>query len=338
MSEEDMTGEMPRSMPTVLLERMESATEEAPDHLMSLLKEQVNIVWMDEFMSNPHDFADAKIIAIMCFHGAPKVTPELIDMLPKLKLVANFGAGYNNLDTKMLQAKKIKASNTPEVLNNACANHAILLILAAAREFTRDIKRATDPSTTGFLKNHVCEGVDQKTLGIVGMGSIGLAVAKRARALNMNIRYHNRKKNPDDQQVCGKFHPFLNEMLPHCDYVIVTVALTPQTTNIIGKNQFAEMKKSAAFINVSRGATCDHVALIKALENGEIRWASLDVTDPEPLRRDSPLLKMDNVIVTCHTSSATEECRKLMCQKAIDNVLAVFEGKPLVSEIPSYKQ
>jgi len=125
-------------------------------------------------------------------------------------------------------------------------------------------------------------------------------------------------------------------MLPICDYVVVTLSLTPQTANIIDEDQFKVMKRSAAFINVSRGGTVNHLALTAALKQGSIRFAALDVTQPEPLPRDHELLQMDNVIITGHTSSATLKCRSDMCQKAIDNVLAISRGLSLPSEVPKY--
>lgn len=324
------------NLPVALLERMETSSEQAPEHLLSLLKDQIQIVWLDEFISEPTKFDGVKIIAIMVFHGKPKVTSELVDKLSHLKLVAVFGAGYNNIDTKMLQSKGIKVSNTPHVLDDTCANQAMMLLLACGRDFIEDVRRTMAPQTKSLLKNSVSPGIDGKTLGIVGMGNIGFAVAKRAKVFNMVIRYHNRQKRADDGVVGAHYHQNLLDMLHRCDYVMVCCALTPQTRHIIGEKELQHMRGTAALINVSRGGTVDHRALAEALRKRTIRFAALDVTEPEPLPRDHELLELDNVIITGHTSSATWACRRAMCQMTIDNVVACWKGQDLPSEVPDY--
>jgi len=322
------------NLPTVLMQSMKSEYEEEPEYLLKIIKEHLSVVWIKDFVENPDKYKDCKIEAILVFHGQPKVTEDLVNKLPHLKLVANFGAGYNNLDTKMLKLKGIKVSNTPNVLNDACANHALLLILAVARNFTEDIIYCK--SSKPFLKNNVCIGVDKKTLGIVGMGNIGFTIAKRAFACGMKILYSGRTKKSYDQTVSAEFYSSLPEMLPLCDYVIVCVSLTPETYQIIGEKELKLMKPSASLINVSRGQTLDTSALANALKNKTIRSAALDVTDPEPLPVGHPLLSMPNCLVTCHTSSATYGAREAMCKLVVDNVVAMNEGKVLPSEIPRY--
>jgi len=323
-----------RDLPIVLMHSMKSSYEEEPEYLMKVIKEKLSVVWVKDFLEHNEDYKDSKIVSILVFHGQPKVTEDLVNKLPHLKIVANFGAGYNNLDTKMLKSKGIKVSNTPNVLNNACANQAMLLLLSISRNFTEDINHAK--SSKPFLKNNVCIGVDKKILGIVGMGNIGFTIAERAFAFNMKILYFGRSKKSDDQKISAEFYSSLVEMLPLCDYVIVCVSLTPQTYRIIGEKELKLMKPSASLINVSRGQTVDTNALTHALKNKIIRSAALDVTDPEPLPVGHPLLSMPNCVVTCHTSSATYGAREAMCKLVVDNVLAMNEGKPLPSEVPQY--
>nr|CAB3250861.1 glyoxylate reductase/hydroxypyruvate reductase-like [Phallusia mammillata] len=307
---------------------------QVPANFVKEIEKHFSIVWIEEFNSNSEVYSD-KIVAIFSIHQQPKITKELIDRLPKLKIVAVAAAGYNHIDVQMVRSYGVKVSNAPKVLDETVADLAVALILAAGRNLINGVKLAMSPSTTFFPKNDVAKGVFGTTLGIVGMGGIGYKVAFRAKAFNMKVLYNNRSRRSvkDEEQVGATYFSSLNEMLPLCDYVLVAVNVTPETRKIMGWKQFELMKTSATLLNVSRGVTVDQEALVKALNCGEIHSAALDVTDPEPLPRNHPLLTMNNVIISPHCGSATEMARLAMIGKAVENAVAAVEGTPLPSEV-----
>jgi glyoxylate reductase len=167
------------------------------------------------------------------------------------------------------------------------------------------------------------------TLGIIGMGRIGRQVAARARGFGMTVLYHNRSRSEEAEIALGARYASREDLLAASDYVVLTVPLTPETRGLIGRAELAKMKPTATLVNVARGAVIDKDALTEALATKAIFAAALDVTDPEPLSRDHPLLKLDNVIITPHLGSATEETRRRMAERSIENLFAGLEGKPL---------
>jgi glyoxylate reductase len=172
--------------------------------------------------------------------------------------------------------------------------------------------------------------IHDSTLGILGMGRIGEQVARRARAFDMRLLYHNRQRRPAAEETLGARYVSQDELLAASDYVVLNVPLTPQTQRLIGRKELARMKPTAILINVSRGPVVDTDALTEALTARTIYAAALDVTDPEPLPRDHPLLRLDNVTITPHLGSATEETRQRMTEAAIENLLAGLSGRPLL--------
>src|SRR5262249_21169205 len=166
-------------------------------------------------------------------------------------------------------------------------------------------------------------------LGMVGLGRIGEQVARRARAFDMTVLYHNRRRRPEPEEQLGARYVSQEELLAVSDYVVLTVPLTPQTRHLIGRPQPARMKPSAILVNISRGPVVDTDALTEALAARRIYAAALDVTDPEPLPRDHPLLRLENVIITPHLGSATEQTRRRMAEISVENLLAGLAGRPL---------
>ncbi|CAK8678309.1 unnamed protein product [Clavelina lepadiformis] len=305
-----------------------------PTYLLDIIQKHFHIVWLEDFEKDSSKCSN-NILAILNVHGQPKVTQSLLERLPNLKLVAVVGVGYNHIDTKLLHSFNVKLSNTPFVLDDATADLGMTLLMAAGRNLCAVKDFAMAPDTTELQFNEVSCDVSSTTLGIVGMGRVGYKVAQRAKGFEMKILYHNRNQRPsvDEKAINATYYKTLNEMLPLCDYVMVTVCLTPETTNIMGAEQFKLMKSTAILVNISRGATVDQDALLKALNGGDIGFAALDVTSPEPLPRDHPLLKARNILITPHVGSATLTTRRKMMQKAMNNVLAAAEGKPLPSEV-----
>lgn len=258
------------------------------------------------------------------------VDEELLQHAPKLKVIAQAAVGYDNIDIEACTKYGIPFGNTPGVLVDATANLAFSLLLCS----TRRIHEGWDFVRTGSwcLGHRMPFGIDiaGKTLGIVGMGQIGAAVAQRARTFGMNVIYYNRNRRHDDDSIGATYQPF-NVLLEEADAIIVLTPLSQETKGLFDREQFRKMKSTAYFINVSRGPVVDTDALLEALQTGEIAYAALDVTDPEPLPKDHPLLKLSNVLITPHIGSATIETRKAMAELTVDNLLAGLENKPLLA-------
>ena len=175
--------------------------------------------------------------------------------------------------------------------------------------------------------------VHGSTLGIVGMGAIGRQVAKRARGFDMPVLYHNRNRDRQAESEVDAVYASLPDLLAQSDFVTLNVPMTDETANMIGRDALRQMKESAFLINMARGGVVDHDALVEALQAGWIAGAALDVTEPEPLPRDHPLLTMDNVVIMPHLGSATRQTRDGMVQRAVDNLLAGLKREPLLSPV-----
>ncbi len=254
----------------------------------------------------------------------------------KLKIIAQVGVGYDNISIKSAEEKKIKVTNTPDVLNEAVAETTILLILAASRRIGEayNLVRADNwknqkPDLTKFM---IGNSVTGKTLGIIGMGRIGRMAAKCAKAFGMKIIYYNRNKLSDDLEDGAKYFSDIKTMLPECDFVSIHTPATAETKHILNSSTISLLPKHAVVINTSRGSTIDDDALIDALENKKIYAAGLDVFNNEP-NLDKRYLKLDNCFVLPHIGSATHETRLAMSMMAVDNVYCFFNKKPLISEV-----
>jgi len=254
----------------------------------------------------------------------------------KLKIIAQVGVGYDNIAVKSAESKKIKVTNTPNVLNEAVAETTILLILAASRRIGEaynlvrlDEWKNQKPDITKFM---IGNSVTGKTLGIIGMGRIGRMVAKCAKAFGMKIIYYNRNKLPDDLEDGAKYYSDINEILPKCDFVSIHTPATAETKHILNKSTISLLPEHAVVINTSRGSTIDDNALIDALENKKIYAAGLDVFNNEP-NLDKRYLKLDNCFVLPHVGSATHETRLAMSMMAVDNICNYFDNKPLISKV-----
>src|SRR5699024_8375605 len=222
-----------------------------------------------------------------------QVDKELLDHAPQLKVVSNVSVGYNNLDVEELTKRGILATNTPGVLDDTVADTIFGILMATARR----IPELDLYVKSGNWKNAVAgpeyygTDVHHKTLGIIGMGRIGQAIAKRGHfGFDMDILYHNRSRKPEAEEKYHATYCSLDELLHHSDFVCLMTPLTPETEGMIGKREFELMKKSAIFINGSRGKTIVEKELIEALQDGDIAAAGLDVFEQEPVQPDNPLL------------------------------------------------
>jgi glyoxylate reductase len=254
---------------------------------------------------------------------ADRIDAALLDAAPQLKVVASCAVGTDNVDLAAAQARGIPIGNTPGVLTDATADLAFALLLAAARRLPQSAQAVLDGEwgpwqADGFLGHDIAGA----TLGIVGAGRIGEAVARRAAGFELEVlRTTSRGGTP------------LDELLARADFVSLHVPLTPQTRHLIGVAELQRMKPTAILVNTARGPVVDTTALIAALHAGTIAGAALDVTDPEPLPPDHPLLSAPNVLVIPHIGSATPRTRARMTDLAVDNVLAGLDGHPLPNEV-----
>jgi glyoxylate reductase len=263
-------------------------------------------------------------------YGHPRVDGALLDALPGVRVVSNFGVGVDHIDLMAAAARGIPVGNTPGILDGATADLAFALLLAAGRRVVEGDRYARGPNFTvydpSFMIGREAHG---STLGIIGMGRIGRQVAKRARGFDMTVLYHNRTRDDATEAAFGASYVTKEQLLRAADFVVLTVPLTPETRGLIGAAELAQMKPTAVLVNAARGAVVDKDALCAALAAKRIFAAALDVTDPEPLPRDHPLLALDNVIVTPHLGSASAETRQRMAELAAANLFAGLEGKPL---------
>jgi len=294
------------------------------------LAERCNLRIWDQSAPNAREtllqwLADAEGLMI---RSDLQVDEELLRHAPNLRVIAQPMVGYDNVDIDACTRHGIPYGNTPGVLVDTTAELAFALMICAARrvhegwDFVRDGRwQQRESFPYGF-------DLHGKTLGVVGMGQIGVAVATRAKAFGMKVIYNNRRQRPDDAEL-GFQYVTLDKLLADADYIVVLTPLTPQSYQLFGAKEFAAMKPSAHFINVARGPVVDTMALHEALRTGQIAYAALDVTDPEPIPADHPLLKLNNILITPHIGSATLRTRTAMNMLAADNLLAGLERKPL---------
>ena len=255
------------------------------------------------------------------------VDGELMDRAPRLRMIANMAVGYNNIDVKAATARGIPVSNTPGVLTDATAELAFALILAAARRIA-DMDRLTRRGEFRFWAPMLFLGteVTGKTLGIVGLGRIGKAVARRARGFDMRVIYHNRERmGSDEERELQAEYLDMKRLLRESDFVSLHVPLTEETKYLIGEKELAMMKPTAFLINTSRGPVVDEKALVKVLRERKIGGAGLDVYENEPALAPG-LTELDNVTLLPHVGSGTLETRTRMASLAVENLLAGLRG------------
>jgi glyoxylate reductase len=254
----------------------------------------------------------------------------LLSRAPRLRVVSNYAVGYDNIDVPACTRRAIPVGNTPGVLTDATADLAMTLLLSSARGI---VKAAMDARSglwrtwtpTGWL------GADLRgaTLGIIGMGKIGRAVAERAKGFGLNIVYFKPKREPEVESMPAMRYVTLDGLLRESDFVSLHCPLTPQTRGLINEAALQKMKRTAILVNTARGPVVVTEALVRALQEGWIAGAGIDVTDPEPLPAGHPLYDLPNCIVVPHIGSATHGTRRRMAEMACENLLAGLEGRAL---------
>jgi glyoxylate reductase len=260
-----------------------------------------------------------------------RIDGPLLDAAPRLKVVSNYAVGFNNVDVKAATERGVCVGNTPGVLTDATADMAFCLLIAAARR----VVEGHAYSLSGRWKTweplgHLGQDLVGRTLGVVGMGRIGYALAKRCRGgWDMNVLYHDVYRNESAEKTLGARQVELDTLLRESDFVSIHTDLNESTRGLFNATTFAKMKPTAVLVNTARGPIVDQKALSEALKAGTIFAAGLDVTDPEPPELNEPLLKLPNVVIAPHIASATVGTRNAMAEICANNLIAGLTGQPL---------
>jgi glyoxylate reductase len=292
-------------------------------------------VWQDD-LPPPRDELLRRVAGVDGFLAmvVDRVDDELLDWAgPQLRVVSNFGVGFDNIDVPACTRRGVAVGNTAGVLTETTADEAFALLMAAARR----IPEASEYVREGRWKAWqplllLGADVHHATLGIIGFGRIGQEVAKRARGFDMQVLYYNRHPlSPSEEAMLGVRRADLDELLASSDFISLHVSLTPETRHLMNRDTFAKMKRSAILVNTSRGPVVSSDDLYAALRDGVIAGAALDVTDPEPIPADHPLLTLPQCLIVPHIASASIATRREMTRISVANLLAGLRGEPLPS-------
>ncbi|MCF8049681.1 MAG: D-glycerate dehydrogenase [Desulfobacterales bacterium] len=301
-----------------------------PEKALSLLRSECDIdMWPDA--GTPPPLRDRAVEAEgILTYGHEPIDDDLMKHAKTLKVVSVIGVGYDHVDVKAATRRGIAVGHTPGTLDDTVADFTMGLIIAVARNVVAGDAFVRTGMWKSFNPNFMWgSDVDHATLGILGMGNIGSAIARRARAFDMRIIYHNRTRRPEYERLFGAVYAPLPSLLAESDFIVIQAPLTDETHHLIGEDEFSLMKKSAFLINTARGPIVDSQALRRALQDGAIAGAALDVYDPEPPSQDDPLLEMKNVVLCPHLGSATIQTRTKMAVMAAENLLAGLRNQPL---------
>ena len=270
---------------------------------------------------------------LVCLLSDP-IDAAVINQAQNLKVISQVAVGVDNIDMAAATARGIPVGHTPDLLTDATADLAFALLLAAARRLgeARDYAREGRWKTWG-LTTLLGEDVHKATLGIIGLGRIGQAVARRARGFDMQVLYHSRTPYPEVESSLGINYASLDHLLSRSDFISLHVPLNAGTTGLIGSTAFAKMKPQAVLVNTARGGIVDTGALVTALKTGQIGYAALDVTDPEPLPPSHELYSLPNAFIVPHIGSATRTARNNIALLAVDNLIAGLRGEPLPKRV-----
>ena len=312
-------------------------TRKLPEASLQRLRQKFEVgMWPEEALPVPEETllqAAKRADALLTVVSDP-VGSNLFEVAEKLKIIANMGVGYDNIDVEAASSNGIIVTNTPDVLSETTADLTFALLLAAARrvvEAAEYVKAGKWESWSPFLL--AGQDIHHKTIGICGMGNIGQAVARRAKGFGMEILYYNRSRKREAEKEIGARYCGFDQLVEDSDYLVAMTPLTEDTRHLFNEEVFKRMKNTAIFINASRGAVADEAALVSALKNGEIAGAGLDVFDQEPIGPEHPLLSLPNVVALPHIGSATMETRLKMIDICIDNIERVITGRVPVTAV-----
>jgi gluconate 2-dehydrogenase len=285
--------------------------------------------------ANRARFVDALRTAHGIMGNWMQISSELLNAAPLLETAATISAGYDAFDVDDLTRRGIVLTNTPDEVTETTADLVFALLLASARRVVELANWARAGGWTGTAgEQYFGADVHGQTLGIVGLGRIGAALARRAaHGFNMRVLYTNRQPHPHTESMYGAQRRTLDELLMQSDFICPMVPLTSETQHLIGEREFALMKRNAILVNASRGSVVDEAALIAAMQTGRIRGAGLDVFEREPLPTSSPLYALPNVVALPHIGSATRATRGAMARRAARNLIAALEGQTVPATV-----
>ncbi len=316
--------------PRVFITRM--LPQPALDRILSVCETEV---WQDE-LPPPREVLLSKVRHVdgLLSLLTDKIDALLMDNAPRLKVISNCAVGFDNIDVPAATQRGIAVGNTPGVLTETTADFAFALLMAAARRVVEGDRytRAGKWKTWG-LTVLLGQDVYGATLGLIGLGRIGTAMAKRAKGFEMRVLYYDLYRREDLEKQLGITFADLATVVREADFVSVHTPLTNETKHLINADLLHKMKKTAILINTSRGPVVDQAALYAALRDGVIAGAALDVTDPEPIAMDDPLLTLENCIIAPHIASASVTTRTKMAMMAAENLLAGLRGEPLPNPV-----
>jgi len=306
-------------------------TRPLPEAAMRILEGAVEYrVWDREAEPVPREILLREIVdvdGIICVL-TERMDAEAIDRARRCRVIAQVAVGYDNIDVPAATKRGIFVTNTPGVLTETTADMAWAILLATARRVVEGDKFARSGRwKTWELMGFTGQDVHGATLGIVGLGRIGAAIARRAKGFGMPVLYHNRQRAEPLEAELGARYVSLDDLLRQADFVVISTALTPETRHLIGERELSLMKPTSVLINIARGPIVDQRALYRALVDRKIWAAGLDVFEVEPVPMDEPLLKLENVVVPPHLGSATIATRTKMATMAAENCLAGVSGK-----------
>jgi glyoxylate reductase len=306
-------------------------TRELPERGLAIIKRHFEAEVWPEYAPPPKKviIEKAKNVDAIASLLSDKIDSEVFDAAPKLKMVAQLAVGFDNIDVKEATRRGIYVSNTPEVLTDTTTDFAWALLMAIARRVAEADRYVRGGKWKVGWHPSMMQGRDVygATIGIVGAGRIGYAVAKRAKGFDMQILFYDVIPRPEMEKDFGAKRVDLDTLLKESDFVSVHVPLMKETHHLINAERLKMMKKTAYLVNNSRGPVVDEKALYEALKEGRIAGAGLDVFEQEPTPMDNPLLNLDNVVVAPHISSASYETRSRMAEMVAENLVAFFEGK-----------
>ncbi|WLR49394.1 D-glycerate dehydrogenase [Halobacillus litoralis] len=313
-------------------------TRRLPDEVVDPYKEHLDIeMWPSEVepvsrqVLMEHAQSSQGLLTML----TENVDEQMLRKSNNLSIIANMAVGYDNVDVKTAETLDIAVTHTPDVLTETTADLTFGLLMATARRVVEASQYIKDNKWEHWSPLMLAgTDIHGKTIGIVGMGRIGEAVAKRAKGFGMNILYYNRSRKPEAEESHGASYADFKGLLEQSDYVVCLTPLTDETHHMFNKEAFHSMKKDAFFINASRGATVDEEALYEAIINKDIAGAGLDVFEQEPISSDHPLLSCPEVVCLPHIGSATKETRYNMMKLSLDNLVHHFQGKPLLTPVP----
>ena len=298
-----------------------------PDFLAAVFTPVCELVPWETLSAGPGE--REQVTGILSYSHTPVGDAEL-DRLPRLAVVSNYGVGVDHIDVPAVTGRGVPVGNTPGVVDGATADLAMALLLAVARNVVTGDAFARGPgyvdSDPGRMLGRDVFGA---TLGLVGLGRIGREMARRARGFGMTLLYTQRHRDEEAEAELGARYASMADLLAQSDFVSLHVPLTAETRGLIGEKELRSMKETAFLVNTARGAVVDPDALLQALGEGRIAGAAVDVTEPEPLPRDHPLLRQPNLVLTPHRGTGTVQTRERMARMALENLQAGLGGRPL---------